>query len=348
MPWDHARVTHEREITTAVDLCDARGHLNPAARGWSRRPLHRANLRGAPGRKKRWEYWCVISADVVVALTYADVDYLGLAQLWVLDQARGTPSGAQLAVPFGIGIHLPEEPCTGTMRAAGRGLEVEIREEPAATRLLAAARARRGDAVAVDLVVDRPAGHETMNVVIPWSPRRFQYTSKHTARPASGTVTVGTRTWSIGPASGAFGVLDLGRGIWPYSTRWTWAAAAGPATDGTVVGLQLGGKWTVGTGFTENALCVGGRLTKIGEELEWTYSWDHPTRPWRVRTTGSDRVDVTLTPAYDRHERTSLGVLAMEVHQCFGTWSGRIVGDDGVPRTLQGIRGFAEEARNRW
>jgi Protein of unknown function (DUF2804) len=38
----------------------------------------------------------------------------------------------------------------------------------------------------------------------------------------------------------------------------------------------------------------------------------------------------------------------MEVHQCFGTWSGRVVGDDGVPVTIEGIRGFAEEARNRW
>lgn len=341
-------MTHEREITTAVDLCDAQGHLNPGARGWSRRPLHRANLRGAHGRKKRWDYWCVISGDVVVALTYADVDYLGLASLWILDQATSEPSGAQIIVPFGRRITLPDEPCTGTMRAAGRGLEVEIREAPSATHLVAAARGRRGEAIAVDLTVDKPAGHETMNVVIPWSSRRFQYTSKHTARPAAGTVTVGTRTWSLGPASGAFGLLDLGRGIWPYSTRWNWAAAAGPAGDGTVVGLQFGGKWTEGTGFTENALCIGGRLTKIGEELEWAYSWEEPMRPWRVRTTGSDRVDVTLTPAYDRHERTNLGVVAMEVHQCFGTWSGRVVGDDGVARDIRHIRGFAEEARNRW
>jgi hypothetical protein len=57
---------------------------------------------------------------------------------------------------------------------------------------------------------------------------------------------------------------------------------------------------------------------------------------------------VVLTPAYDRHDRTSLGVLSMEVHQCFGTWSGRVVGDDGVPHEIDGVAGFAEEARNRW
>jgi len=184
--------------------------------------------------------------------------------------------------------------------------------------------------------------------VIPWSDRRFQFTSKQNSRPAMGTVRAGERAWSIGASAPAMGVQDLGRGIWPYANRWNWAAACGRADDGRLVGLQLGGKWTVGTGFTENALCVDGRLTKIHEELEWTYDWDEPLKPWRVRTPGSDRVDVTLTPAYDRYDRTDLGLLKMEVHQCFGTWSGRIVADDGVPAMLDGIDGFAEEARNRW
>ncbi|WP_347813327.1 hypothetical protein [Actinomadura sp. KC345] len=44
--------THEREITEAVDLCLPSGRLNPDAVGWTRRPLHRADLRGR-GRVKR-------------------------------------------------------------------------------------------------------------------------------------------------------------------------------------------------------------------------------------------------------------------------------------------------------
>lgn len=341
-------MTHERELTAPVDLCDARGRLNPAARGWSRRPLHRTNLRGSPGRKKRWDYWNVASNEVIVAVTFADVDYLGLASLWILDLATSRTSSAEMIVPLSRGIRLPDVPCTGVMHARSRGLDLEIRETPEATRLSATARGRRGEAISIDLTVDRPAGHDTMNVVIPWSARLFQYTSKHTARPAAGTVSVGEETWRLGPASNAYGVLDVGRGIWPYSTHWNWAAASGRAECGAVVGLQFGGKWTEGTGFTENALCIDGRLTKIGEELSWSYSWDDPMRPWRVRTPRSDRVDVTLTPVHDRHERTNLGVASMEVHQCFGAWSGRVVGDDGVARQLHRIRGFAEEARNRW
>jgi hypothetical protein len=161
-------------------------------------------------------------------------------------------------------------------------------------------------------------------------------------------VRAGVDSWVVDATHDGWGVQDLGRGVWPYSNRWNWAAASGLATDGRVVGLQFGGKWTEGTGATENALCIDGHLTKISEELEWTYDWANPMAPWRVRTLGSDQVDVTLTPTFDRYDVTDLKVLRMEVHQCFGTWSGRIVGDDGVPVSVQGIRGFAEEARNKW
>ena len=51
-------MTHEPELTEPVDLCTPDGAaLNPAARGWSRRPLHRANLDGRWGLNKRWDYW---------------------------------------------------------------------------------------------------------------------------------------------------------------------------------------------------------------------------------------------------------------------------------------------------
>lgn len=338
--------TGEREITAPVDLCDGRGRLNPAARGWSRSVQQRANLRGPWGRRKRWDYWCILDEEIVVSVTYADVDYLGLASVWVMEHATGQEWSAGLMAPLGRGIRLPDEPCTGTMTARSRSIDMTLEEHADHTRISVRGRGRGGAPIEVDVTVERPVGHEHLNVVIPWTDRRFQFTSKQNTRPARGTVSAGGRTWTLGPE--ASGVLDLGRGIWRYRNRWNWAAGAGRADDGALVGLQMGGKWTEGTGFTENALCIDGRLTKIGAELDWDYSWEHPMRPWRVRSADGPTIDLVLTPTFDRHDRTSLGVLSMEVHQMFGTWSGTVVGDDGVARRLDGIRGFAEEARNRW
>lgn len=338
----------ERELTAPTDLCDAAGRLSPAAVGWSRQPLHRANLRGAIGRKKRWDYWCVLGPDLAVSVTYADIDYLGIAGIWIHEFSTGFDVEVAKITPFGRGLSLPDDVCSGTMEGRIGGLELQLIELADCTRIIGTCGATAYGPLTLDLRIDRPAGHESLNVVIPWSDRRFQFTSKHNGRPASGTIRVGDRRFDLDEADPTYGIFDLGRGIWPYSNRWNWAAASGRCANGGVVGLQFGGKWTEGTGYTENGVSLDGRLHKIGTELTWDYDWDHPTRPWHVTDSVHGRVDARLEVSYDRHSRVSAGVLSMEVHQCFGHWSGTVVLDDGTPVEFSGVAGFAEEARNRW
>ena len=42
------------------------------------------------------------------------------------------------------------------------------------------------------------------------------------------------------------------------------------------------------------------------------------------------------------------GVAAQATDQCFGTYSGTVVPDDGRTLTVDGIAGWAEEATWRW
>ncbi|MCB1004805.1 MAG: DUF2804 domain-containing protein, partial [Acidimicrobiales bacterium] len=192
-------------------------------------------------------------------------------------------------------------------------------------------------------------GHESLNVVIPWSDRRFQYTSKHQARPARGELVVAGEVVAFGGDAGpeAWGVLDVGRGRWPYRTRWRRGGGAGRSTEGSVVGIQIGGRWTEGTGATENGVIVDGRLAKIGEELTWTYAWERPLDPWRVRHPDGS-LDLVLAPVHDRHSAVQAVVLATEVHQVFGTWTGHVTAEDGTVHHVEAIPGFAEESRSRW
>ena len=86
-------MTHENELTAAVDLCTPDGdRLNPAALGWSRRPLHRANLEGRFGINKRWDYWAVLAGDLVLSCVYADIDHFGLAEVWWADLVAAQPA----------------------------------------------------------------------------------------------------------------------------------------------------------------------------------------------------------------------------------------------------------------
>lgn len=339
--------THERELTEPVDLCTTDGaSLNPAALGWSRRPLHRANLHGCFGVNKRWDYWAILAGDLVVSAVYADIDYLGLADVYWADLTSAETGGHAIVVGESEGIDLPERPGTAPLSVGRDGLALQIVDDEHGTRLTATWTEPDGRPSHLEVMVELPAGHESLNVVIPWSDQLFNFTSKHQARPARGELVVGDRRWAIGGPDGteAWGVLDVGRGRWPGEIAWNWGGGAG-RSGSHIVGLQFGAKWTEGSGFTENGLIVDGRLSKLGSDLRWDYDWDEPMKPWHVEDP-EGRLDVVLTPRFDKHSK--LGDQGSETHQVFGTWSGQLLTDDGLALELAGLQGFAEEARQRW
>ena len=341
-------MTHENELTAPVDLCTPDGErLNRDALGWSRRPLHRANLDGQRGRNKRWDYWAVLAGDLVVSAVYADVDHFGLADVWWADLSTGVSGGHAIVAAGDAGIALPERPGTAPLRVDRDGLVLDIVDDVTGTRLAGTWTEPDGRTGRLDVQVALPPGHESLNVVIPWDDTTFNYTSKHQARPAVGVLEVGDERWEIGGGAGdAWGVLDVGRGRWPAEITWNWGGGAGRA-GGHVVGLQFGAKWTAGSGYTENGLIVDGRLTKLGNELDWLYSWDAPMAPWRVIDPGG-QLDVTLTPRFDKHTKLPGRDKGSETHQVFGTWSGHLRTDDGLELAFEGLQGFAEEARQEW
>lgn len=336
----------ERELDRDVDLCAPDGRLNLEAKGWSRRPLHRCTLRGPWGRQKRWDYWCVTWKGGVFSLTYADFDYLGMASALLLDLEAGRELEKVVPVPLALGFSQPDTVGGADIVFDRLGLRLEIREESEGTRLVAAFRSR-GREVAADVLVSRPPGHETLNVVVPWSEALFQFTSKQNTRPARGTIRVDGVEQRIGAEQQAFGCLDFGRGVWPADTVWNWGSASG-SVDGRVVGLQFGGKWTDGTGATENGICLDGRLHKISDEVRFDYDRRDFRKSWRISTPDSDRVKLDFHPEYEKRMNVPLIVGGAELHLCFGRFSGEVRGDDGERVRTDGLFGWAEEMRARW
>ena len=139
-------------------------------------------------------------------------------------------------------------------------------------------------------------------------------------------------------------VLDHGRGKWPYAITWNWAAGF-PGGGGSAVGITLGGKWTDGTGSTENGLFVDGFCTRSA--TSWSGSTTAPTgcgrggSTGRVSTSGSSRSTTAPTAPSSASSPT-------RPTQCFGHFSGWASTDDGERVDLDGLVGWAEEACNRW
>jgi hypothetical protein len=337
-------VHDEPELAAAVLLCGPGGHLNRQAVGWSRHPLHTCNLPPSLARKKKWNYWAVTSNDLLFSATIADVDRLQLGGAYIFDRRTHRHIDKTVVRPPHT-IAMPET-VSGDMIIEHPAMRVALTDEGSGTRIRVEASDFGDMRLEADIHIERPAGHETLNVIIPWSDVQFQFTSKQNTLPASGFVHLDDERFEF--AAPAFGCLDYGRGVWPEYTVWNWGSASG-VQDGRTVGLNLGGQWTDGTGMTENGLCVDGRLTKISEDLIFEYDRAVMMKPWRVRTAATDRIDLRFEPEFERaSESGSRDGYFTNAHQMFGRYAGRVTPDGNEPVELHDLFGWIEEHEARW
>lgn len=312
------------------------GRLDPRAVGWSRAPLQRTPLGGSRLRHKRWEHWAVTTPTCLFMLTLADLGLTGLVVVACCDLATGRWIEAARPVR---GLRFSDGVQASDFDLDVAGVRVRLHDDGPRTSISVATRPPFAR-IEASLVVDRPAGHDTLNVVVPWSAERFAFTSKQVALPARGHVCAG-RDHEV--SDGAFAFLDHGRGVWPWRTRWNWACGAG-RTHGKVVGVNLGARWTDGTGATENGVVVDGRLEKVHDDVRFDLDRATPEAPFAIRGGPVDLVFSPLGPhgAGRKRVRVDLGLVAADLDFRIG----RLRGSIGAQRI--DVFGWAEAFDARW
>ena len=250
------------------------------------------------------------------SVTISNLDYAAVVFVYFLDFVTKAFHEQTVLAPLGAGVFMPET-VTGALEFRSSRLDVLMNDDGRQVLLRVNSRDFGGRTLAAEFTVHRPDGYESINVVIPWADDTFQFTSKQPALPAAGSVQLGDERIDFE----GFACLDYGRGIWPFSSTWNWASGSG-VQNGRTIGLNLGGRWTDGTGMTENGLVVDGVATKIGDDLLFEYDSSDFMRPWRIRTAGSDAVDLEFVPFFERVAKTNALIVRSEVHQMIGRFHG--------------------------
>jgi len=343
---DNVSTYQEREITSPVDLSMSDGTLNSSAVGWSRRPLQLDNLQGRWFSKKRTNYWAFTTETHFFSVAFKNQDYFGSLAVQLGDFNSKEIISKYIVTPLGRGVHMSST-VEGLVQFCRSGVK--------------AYQYHMGDQVEITIDIDDfqaaplyakfelayPKNHETLNVVIPWNKRTFQYTSKHNTIPTKGVVRIGNKE-VIFDGEQSFGYLDYGRGIWPRKFIWNWGAASG-RQNGRLIGLNLGGKWTDGTNMNENGICVDGRITKISEDLIWEYDPKDFMKPWHISAPKTGIVDLEFIPKLERAGALRLGFYYKFVpFQIFGHYRGMILTESGERIQIEDLIGWAEEVYGRW
>lgn len=335
----------EKEITAPVSLCDSKGLLNPEAIGFARRPIIQSNLKGHFMRKKKWNYWCVYGEDLLFSATISHLDYAAVCFVYVLDYETQRFFEKQVTLPIGRKVRLPED-VLDSVKFMNEQMTIQLVHIHGETHLSVTIPDFDNELLHADLHITHPENDDSLNVVIPRSRDIFQFTAKHHSLPTSGFVKIGRRRYDFNPDY-SFAVLDYGRGVWPREAEWNWAMAS-QRSGGMRIGLNFGGKWTDGTGMTENAVFLNGQMTKIHEDVLFTYDPLNYLAPWKIKSKFSNDVDLTFTPFFQRIAKTNVRVVKSEVHQLVGYFDGRIRLYDGSILPIRQLLGSTEEHVAKW
>ena len=212
--WRHFNRRTNRRFSGRLIFATATGRLNPDAVGWSRAPLHDCNVAGHAPRKKKWNYWAVHDERVFFSATIADVDHYVLAFVYFLEfESQRFIERTAILGPGSIAM--PERVRESVVFEQG-GRRVGLMDTPRGTRILVEWPdfVEKGVGLTADLLCEQPKKHETLNVVIPWSRERFQFTSKQNTLPAHGNMWWGRKStgwsgrrrggcWTTGGGSGS-------------------------------------------------------------------------------------------------------------------------------------------------
>jgi hypothetical protein len=338
---------NQNEITEQSNLFNKDGTL--VQRGWARKPILKYNKEDIGKswmRIKEWDHYSVLNKDFGFQLTIGDIGYLTqMSYVWI-DFNKKERNGQSIMKFFTKSKLLPLS-----------SLEDSIIDFP--TDKFNATIEKKGDKRILTIddptllekgikgtitLDDRESYDNTVVVTGYKKPKLFYYNHKINYMPAKGEITIGESHYAFEPGS-SFGLMDWGRGIWPYKTHWLWGSACG-LVDGVPVAFNIGYGFGDLSTHTENIVFYDGKAHKI-DEVTFHHEDRDPTKPWKF-TSNDNRFNIILTPIIPHREKLNFGLIYLNSSLLHGYYSGEIVLDNRKKIIIKDLLGHAEDIYWRW
>ena len=196
--------------------------------------------------------------------------------------------------------------------------------------------------VRIHLVVSNDVSNEKMVIATPFKrPNHFYLNYKENYYKADGTIRFGDKVVEFKDATG---LLDWGRGVWPYTHEWYWGSLTSHI-DGVPFGFNIGWGFGDTRHASENMYFYNKKAYKVGKLIgKWDDNNLMAVKHFRDK---EGKFEFTFTPTYDNYTFNEFVVVDTHCHQVFGLFSGKIMTEDGV-KEFKDMHGFIEHAVNRW
>lgn len=343
----------QNEITKPSNLFNEDGSL--VQRGWARKPIltyNKENIGKGWSRIKEWDHYSILNKEFGIQITIGDIGYLTQMSYTWIDFKEKAKNGKgefkfftkskllPLSSLEDSIIEFPSKKFKATIEKKENNRILSI-EDPSFLD--------KGIKGTISLY-DNPKWDNTIVVTgYHEDPRLFYYNHKINMMPATGEIKIGGESYSFEPES-SFGLMDWGRGIWPYRTHWLWASACGMVNDVPVafnIGYGFGAVGSEeGATHTENIVFYDGKAHKI-DEVTFHHENRDPSKPWKF-TSNDNRFNMVLDPLIPHEEKINTGIIKLDSKLLHGFFTGDIVLDNGEKIHIEQMLGHAEDIFWKW
>ncbi|MFX3635652.1 MAG: DUF2804 domain-containing protein [Candidatus Pristimantibacillus sp.] len=306
----------------------------------------REDIKAPPWRIKEWDFYQISNEDYFLQMTIGHVSYAGSIAVKLFEFATGKQYEItkMLALPFNR-LHMPHSAEQGDLTYRGKGMFMQFQVSEGGRRLICQATSKNSPAMNIDIQLCQP-DQTSLVIATPFDdhPTYFYYNHKINCMPAKGVVTIGDSTFRFEPYH-SFGLLDWGRGVWPFHQSWYWGNGSG-YVDGKRFGFNIGYGFGNTSAATENMLFYDGTAHKLNQVY---FNLSEGGYLGKKKFTSDDgRFEMDFTPLYDNFTQTKFLFVNNQCHQVFGKFSGRAVLDDGTIIEVRDLFAFTEHAVNNW
>lgn len=339
----------QTEIVTEGLLLKEDGTLSQ--KGYAKKLLlryNRENIKASKLRIKEWDYYCILSDEYGLSLTIADIGYIGFIAATYFDFVNKTEKSNTVITALPLGkMNLPRTSEEGVTKFNNNKIKMEfmtIKNK----RVLSFKWDKCFDKTIFEgeITLKKYNEDDTMVIATPFKENKkaFYYNQKINCMPANGWFKFGDRIFEF-YGKKDFGVLDWGRGVWPYKNKWYWGSASG-LHNGKRFGFNIG--YGVGdtSNASENMIFYDGRAHKL-DEIVFDIPQSSYLDKWQI-VSNDGRFSMNFEPILDRHSHFSILLLEYNQHQVFGRFSGKVVLDNNETLEIIDLFGFAEEVFNKW
>jgi len=340
------------EITESSKLFNEDGSL--VKTGWARKPLLKYNkehIGKSWWRIKEWDHYSVLNKDFGFQLTIGDIGYLTqMSYVWLDFNKREREDVSTMkfftksnllplsSVKDSL-IEFPTDKFKATLEKKGNKRILTI-DDPNFLE-----KGMKGTII----LEDKPDWDNTVVVTGYEKPKLFYYNHKINMMPAEGKLKIGAEDYAFTPDE-SFGLMDWGRGIWPYNTHWLWGSACG-MVDNIPVAFNIGyGFGQVGSKeratHSENIVFYNGKAHKL-DEVTFHHEDRDPKKPWKF-TSNDGRFNMVLQPLIPHKEKLNFGIIKLDSSLLHGLYSGDIILDDGTKIHVKDMLGHAEDIFWKW